>query len=148
MTKTAMELLKEKGQDVWSVSPQAGIIEALQLMADKNVGALLVLEGDELKGVFSERDFARRVVVDHGCSEHSSVGELMTSKVFTAEATTTVHDCMELYTEHRIRHLPIVQEGKVVGVLSIGDLVKHIISNLETTVKDLENYIAGSAYGG
>lgn len=145
---TAMELLKEKGQDVWSVSPDASILEALQLMSEKNVGALLVLEGDKLEGVFSERDFARRVVVDQGCSENSSVKDLMTGKVHTVDATATVHDCMELYTEHRIRHLPVVQEGKVIGVLSIGDLVKHIISNLETTVKDLENYIAGSSYGG
>jgi len=143
-----MELLKQKGQDIWSVSPKASILEALTLMSEKKIGAVLVMDGDKLAGIFSERDFARRVVADEECNKDTNVADLMTREVFTAEGKTSVRECMELYTEHRIRHLPIREGGKIIGVLSIGDIVKHVISNLETTVRDLENYISGGGYGG
>jgi CBS domain-containing protein len=143
-----MELLKSKGKEIWAVGPGATVFEALELMAEKNIGAVLVMDGASLSGIFSERDYARKVVLAGKTSRDTKVSELMTSDVITSEGSASVRDCMGLFTEHHIRHLPVTNNGKIAGILTIGDVVKHIISNLETTVRDLEGYISGGGYGG
>jgi CBS domain-containing protein len=141
------ELLERKGTDIWSVSPDATVFSGLQLMADKNIGAVLVIEGDKLVGIFSERDYARKVVLAGLSSKDTAISELMTTDVVTVGPDTIVQECLGLMTEHRVRHLPVVEDEKLLGILTIGDVVKHLIRQLEVTVRDLENYITGSGYG-
>ncbi|MEE8440284.1 MAG: CBS domain-containing protein [Spirochaetia bacterium] len=142
------ELLKGKGVDVWSVGPEATVLEALELMAEKNIGAVLVTEGERLAGIFSERDYARKVALAGKSSRDTLVKELMSTEIISVDTQKSVQDCLALFTEHRIRHLPVVEDDQLVGILTIGDVVKHIISHLELTVRELENYISGSGYGG
>jgi CBS domain-containing protein len=136
-------LLKSKGGSVWSVAPGATVYQAIELMADKGIGALLVLEGGRLAGIISERDYARKVVLKGKTSKETRVEEIMTGHVFTVTPEHSIDDCMELMTEKRIRHLPVLSGEAVVGVLSIGDLVKFIISEQQKTIHQLENYITG-----
>lgn len=139
--KTVRQLLQSKGSAVYSVTPEASVFDALRLMADKNIGALLVLSGGKLSGIMSERDYARKVIL-HGKSSHDMpVREIMSEKVVTVQPEQTVEDCMALMTGKRIRHLPVVNGDKVVGLLSIGDLVKEVIAEQEQTIKQLESYI-------
>lgn len=139
--KTVRQLLQAKGPGVYSIAPDARVFDALTLMAEKNVGALVVLEGDTLAGIISERDYARKVIL-HGKSSHDiPVRAIMTDKVMTVQPGQTVEECMALMTNERIRHLPVVEDGKLVGVLSIGDLVKEVIAEQEQTIKQLESYI-------
>lgn len=139
--KTVRHLLQAKGPGVYSIAPDARVFDALTLMAEKNVGALVVLEGDTLAGIISERDYARKVIL-HGKSSHDiPVRAIMTDKVMTVQPGQTVEECMALMTNERIRHLPVVEDGKLVGVLSIGDLVKEVIAEQEQTIKQLESYI-------
>lgn len=142
---TVAQILEGKGSQVWSVRPNARVYDALQLMAEKNVGALLVLEGKELKGIFSERDYARKVILAGKSSRESTVGEIMSPTVFTVDPEQSVEECMALMTEQRVRHLPVVQDERVLGVISIGDAVKAIISEREFTIEQLQSYIRGSA---
>jgi CBS domain-containing protein len=141
--KTVAQLLRTKGQQVLSVSPDMPVFEALGVMADKNVGALLVVEGERLVGVFSERDYARKVILKGKSSKDTPVQEIMSSHVLYVRPEQTIEDCMALMTDKRVRHLPVMEEGRVVGVISIGDVVKAIIAEQEFIIEQLQNYITG-----
>lgn len=135
------QLLEQKGYDVWSVGPDDSIFEALQLMAEKNIGAVLVTEGGKLTGIFSERDYARKVILLGRSSRDTAVREAMTSRVFAVRPDQSVEGCMALMTDKRIRHLPVMRDDEVIGVISIGDVVKALISQQANTIQHLEDYI-------
>ena len=139
--KFVNEILKGKGRDVWTVSPDSTVYDALQVMADKNVGALMVLEDDQVVGVFSERDYARKVILKGKASKDTPVSEIMSTKLVWVRPDQTIEDCMNLMTNRRIRHLAVLEEGRPIGVISIGDVVKAIISEQEFTIQQLEHYI-------
>ena len=141
--KTVRDLLKTKGSDVWSVSAEATVYETLGLMAEKGVGALLVLQAGRLIGIISERDYARKVELQGKSSRETAVGEIMTVKVAYVKPQNTVAECMALMTDKRIRHLPVMDGDHLVGVISIGDVVKAVITEQEFTIQQLENYITG-----
>jgi CBS domain-containing protein len=134
-------ILDTKGYDVWSVPPDLSIYEALQIMADRDVGAVLVMEDDELVGIFSERDYARKVVLEGKSSRKTPVREGMTSRVLYVRPDESIEGCMALMTDHRIRHLPVIENERVAGVISIGDVVKALISQQANTIHYLESYI-------
>ena len=142
MTSVA-HLLQAKGHAVWSIPPDASVYEAIKLMADKEVGALLVMEGQRLVGIVSERDYARKVILQGKSSRDTPVREIMTDKVFYVRPDQTVEECMALMTAHRIRHLPVLDDHQVIGVVSFGDLVKAVISEQEVRIQQLEQYIMG-----
>ena len=139
--KSVRQLLQSKGREVHSITPEARVFDALKLMAEKNVGALVVIEGGKLAGIISERDYARKVILLSKSSHDIAVREIMTSKVITVNPDHTVEDCMALMTGKRIRHLPVTEGDRLAGVLSIGDLVKEVIAEQEQTIKQLESYI-------
>jgi CBS domain-containing protein len=139
--KTVSQLLQGKGGSVLSVSPESSVFEALKLMAEKNVGALLVMSGDTLRGIMSERDYARKVILLGKSSHELAVSEIMSEKVVSVTLAQTVDDCMALMSGRRIRHLPVIDNGRIVGVLSIGDLVKAVIEMQQQTIRELESYI-------
>lgn len=141
---TVRELLAKKGSEVWSVSPDATVYDALQLMAARNVGAVLVLDDGELAGILSERDYARQVILKGKASRDTPVRDIMTTSVVSVSPDRTIDDCMALMTERRIRHLPVLQSDVLLGVLSIGDVVKAVISEKEFHIEQLESYIASS----
>ena len=139
--KTLKQLLEAKGGNVYSITPDARVFDALRLMADKSIGALIVMEGDRLAGIISERDYARKVIL-HGRSSHDlEVRDIMTSKVISVHPGQTVGECMALMTEKRVRHLPVTEGERLIGVLSIGDLVKEVIAEQRQTIEQLESYI-------
>jgi CBS domain-containing protein len=139
--KTLKQLLDAKGRDVYTITPEASVLDALRLMAEKSVGALIVTEAGRIAGVISERDYARKVIL-HGKSSHElQVRDIMTSKVITVNPRQTVEECMALMTEKRIRHLPVTEGERLIGVLSIGDLVKEVIAEQQQTIQQLESYI-------
>ena len=140
---TVRDVLKAKGHATWCTKPESTVFEALGLMAEKNVGALLVLDSNELVGIFSERDYARKGVLKGRSSEKTFVKEVMTDRVFTVRPDQTVEECMELMTDKHIRHLPVLQDSELVGMISIGDVVKNIISEQKFTINQLEGYITG-----
>ncbi len=145
--KTVREVLQEKGDQVWSVIPDTTVYDALQVMADKDIGALLVVVDGDLVGIFSERDYARKVILKGKTSRELAVKEIMSTKVYYILPDNTMDDCMALMTTEHIRHLPVLSEGQVVGVISIGDVVKAIISDQQFMIDQLERYITGTGYG-
>ncbi len=136
-------LLADKGDRVYSIGPDAPVLAAIQMMADQVIGAVLVMTGDDLVGIVSERDYARKIILNGRSSSGTPVRDIMTPQVITVRSTDTVDTCMRLCTESRVRHLPVVDQGKVVGVVSIGDLVKAVISEQGAQIEQLERYIAG-----
>jgi CBS domain-containing protein len=137
------QILLSKGNQVWSIDPDSTVYEALQHMAEKDIGALLVLKSGKLVGIFSERDYARKVILRGRSSKDTRVGEIMTEKVIYVRPSQTTEECMALMTEKHIRHLPVMEDNTLVGVISIGDVVKAIISKQEFVIEQLEHYITG-----
>ena len=136
-------LLSFKPKSVWTIGPEEPVLEAIQVMADKHIGALPVMRDEELVGIVSERDYARKVILLGRSSSDTAVWEIMSSPVVTVSPDEAVHRCMEIMTERRIRHLPVIDDGKLVGIISIGDLVKAVIEEQQQTITQLERYIAG-----
>ena len=141
MQHNVRQLLNKKGNDVYSVSPDTQVIDALRLMAEKNIGALAVLENGKLCGIVSERDYARKVILHDRSSRTTPVRDIMTSEVVTVSPDMTMQNCLELMTEKRFRHLPVIDDDELVGFLSIGDVVKSVIENQQVQITHLENYI-------
>jgi CBS domain-containing protein len=139
--KTVKQLLQVKGSAVHTIAADASVLDAIKLMAEKGIGALVVLEAGRLAGVVSERDYARKVILHGRSSQDTAVREIMTYEMVTVRSEQTVEDCMALMTDKRVRHLPVVDAGKLAGVVSIGDLVKEVIADREETIKQLESYI-------
>ena len=140
---TISELLSSKDRSIWTVSPDTMVFDAIQLMADKNIGALLVTEGEKLVGIITERDYTRKVALKGKSSKQTAVREIISGQVIQVEPENTVEDCMRLMTTHRIRHLPVLESGRIVGIVSIGDLVNWIISAQHSTIQQLQTYISG-----
>ena len=138
------QILQAKGHAVWSIAPEATVYAALELMAEKDIGALLVLHRGELVGILSERDYARKVILKGKFSKDTQVREIMTEEVFGVRPDQPIEECMALMTAKRVRHLPVIEEGKLIGVISIGDVVKALISDQDLLIHALESYITGS----
>ena len=141
--KLVQHLLDAKGRNIISVTAKTSVLDAIKLMAEKTVGSLLIMQGDELKGIMTERDYARKVIIKGRSSESTEVGEIMTTDICSASSQQTVNDCMALMDKRKIRHLPVIDDGAVVGMLSIGDLVQAIISDQQEEIQQLEQYISG-----
>lgn len=146
-TGTIRDVLKHKGQQVWTIAPDATVFEAIEKLAEKNVGALLVMDGDRLVGIFSERDYTRKVALRGRSSKDTRVREILSDRVICVTPEHSVEDGLRLMTEHRIRHLPVVENQKVVGIVSIGDLVNWVINQQSATIRHLETYITGGYPG-
>ena len=143
MTETVASILKKKGDAIWSVEPTASVYEAIAMMAERSVGALLVVSDGKLVGIISERDYARKVVLQRRSSSDTLVREIMTGSVITVTPDHSVENCMKMITEHRVRHLPVLAGDKLLGVISIGDLVNAIITEQAETIGHLHTYISG-----
>jgi CBS domain-containing protein len=145
---TVRQVLKDKGySDVWSITPDATVHEALKLMSDKNVGALPVVEAGKLVGIISERDYARKVILKEKSFLNTPVREIMTEEVTSVHPEQSMEECMLLMTERRVRHLPILVDDRLTGIISIGDVLKEIISDQKSFIQDLQDYIEGTGYG-
>ncbi|MGQ0603575.1 MAG: CBS domain-containing protein [Anaerolineales bacterium] len=142
--KTVRDLLRNKGSQVYAVTPDDTVFDALKLMAEKNCGALMVMNGDAIAGIVSERDVARKVEVQGKTARETLVGDIMTAKVITVQPGQSVADCMQVMTDKHIRHLPVTEADRLAGVISIGDVVKSIITDQEFTIQQLEQYITGA----
>lgn len=141
--KLVQHLLETKGRKIFTISEDASVFDAIRLMASHSIGSLLVMQDQELKGIVTERDYARKVILQGRSAETARVGEIMSTRPITATPDQTVKHCMELMTDRRIRHLPVVTDGRVVGLISIGDLVQAIISDQQKEIEQLESYISG-----
>ena len=141
---TVKNILQAKDKNIWSIAPDATVFEAIKIMAEKNVGALLVIQNEKVIGVFSERDYARKIVLKGESSHTTIVKNVMSFDVLFVLPEQSLDDCMALMTNKHVRHLPVLENGKLIGIISIGDVVKAIISEHEYTIKQLENYITGS----
>jgi len=140
---TVKELLREKGSEVWTIAPKITVYEALELMSGKNIGALVVVESGNVVGMFTERDYARKVILKGRSSKTTTVGELMITDVLYVSPEDTIENCMALMTDKRLRHLPVMDNDQLAGLISIGDIVRVIISDREFTIRELERYITG-----
>jgi CBS domain-containing protein len=138
---TVRQLLERKGRAVHAVAPQTAVLEAIRAMAEHHVGALLVMKGETLEGIVSERDYARKVILLGRSSSDTPVRDIMTAQVLTVSPDTTVQQCMQLVTDKRVRHLPVLEGARVVGMISIGDLVKAVIEEQQAHIEQLESYI-------
>jgi CBS domain-containing protein len=147
ITSPISALLGQKGPNVWSIPPGIMVFDAIKMMSEKNVGALPVMQGDQLLGLFSERDYTRKIVLKGRSSKETAVSDVMTAPPVTASANDSVDHCMRLMTQSRVRHLPILRDGSVIGIISIGDLVNWIISAQTAAIAQLEQYISGSYPG-
>lgn len=143
MAATVQQIIQKKGDTTYSVAPDTTVLQALKLMAERNVSAVLVTEGERLVGIFTERDYARKVVLKGLASKDTKVGDLMTQNVLTISPTHTVDDCMAIMTNNHIRHLPVVDKGQLTGIVSIGDAVKSVMEQQQATIEQLSGYIAG-----
>jgi len=141
--KMVSDILKSKGHEVWAVNPDDTVFDSLRLMAEKEIGALLVMDQERLVGIVTERDYARKVILDGKSSKDSSVAEVMTKRVLCVEPERTIDECMALMTDKRARHLPVVKQKKVIGVVSIGDLVAAMIDEQQVLIDQLQHYISG-----
>jgi CBS domain-containing protein len=141
--KLVRHVLQSKGSSVVSILPSASVLDAIKLMAEKGIGALVVIEGTKLTGIVTERDYARKVILKDKSSHNTPVSDIMSDKVYTAALDDSVDKCMNTMTDRRIRHLPVVNGGKVVGMISIGDLVKAVIADQREAIEQLEHYITG-----
>lgn len=141
---TVRDLLKFKGSNVYSVTPETKVVQALELMAGKSIGAVLIIRDDKLQGIFSERDYARKVFLKGKDSRSTSIGEVMTSQVYIISLDERIEDCMNLMTNHKFRHLPVLEGDKVVGLISIGDVVRQVINDQQFLLEAQERYITGS----
>jgi CBS domain-containing protein len=139
--KKVRDILAAKGGQVWTVEPDATVFQALEQMAEKNVGALVVMEGERLIGVVSERDYARKIILEGRSSKQTPVREIMSTEVTCVDPERTIEECMALMTHRRIRHLPVLEDDRLAGIVSIGDVVNTIISEQQTWIRDLEDYI-------
>lgn len=137
------EILSNKGSEYFYIQPENTVFEALEKMAEKDVGAVMVLDNGKLVGMFTERDYARKIVLHGYTSKETKVGDFMTKSLFSVGPNTSINDCMALMTAKRIRHLPVTEQDKILGIISIGDVVNFIIGQQDSTIKDLENYIFG-----
>jgi CBS domain-containing protein len=140
---TVLDVLKRKGKEIFSTAPDTFVFDALKVMSDENVGTLLVLRKGKLVGIFSERDYARKVILKGKSSRETVVQEIMTEEVYTVRPDQNIRECMELMTNRQIRHLPVMEGEKLVGIISIGDVVKYIIEDQKDTIDKLETYITG-----
>ena len=141
--KLIKHLLDRKGRHIISIKPEDSVLDAIRLMAEKGIGCLVVMEDQEMLGIMSERDYARKVIIKGRSSESTAVSEIMTANVITTSSSETVNDCMSVMTEKKIRHLPVVEDNAVIGMISIGDLVEAIISDQQEEIEQLEHYISG-----
>jgi CBS domain-containing protein len=141
--KTVSDILQIKGREVWTITPETIVFDALKALADRNVGALVVLDGAKVVGILSERDYARKVILHGKSSRELKVREIMSANVYFVRPEQTIEDCMALLTNKRVRHLPVLQHDELLGIISIGDVVKAVIAEQESTIKHLEHYITG-----
>ena len=143
--KSIRDILREKGPAAWSISPEATVFKALELMAEKNIGALLVIDKGSLVGILSERDYARKVILKGKMSRTTRVRDIMTASVLVVSPEQSVEECMALMTGKHVRHLPVLEHGKLIGMISIGDVVKAVIADKNFTIEQLTNFITGKA---
>ena len=137
------QLLETKGKEFWSIAPNSTVFQALQLMAQKNIGALLVVQNEKLVGIFSERDYARKVILKGKSSKDTAVGDLMTREVFYIDPQDTLKECMAVMTAKSIRHMPVLEDERLIGIVTLGDVVKQIIADQKFTIRELQKYISG-----
>jgi CBS domain-containing protein len=140
---TVKQILDEKGREVWTIVPDATVFDALKLMAEKGIGALVVIENSQVAGIISERDYARKITLMGRFSKDTLVKDIMTTQVYGVHPSATAEECLALMTDRRIRHLPVLEKDKLAGVISIGDVVKAVMSTQKVTIQQLENYIMG-----
>lgn len=136
-------ILAEKSPNIYAVQPNTSVYSAIELMAEKNIGGLLITENEKLVGIFTERDYARKLILKGKSSKDTLIGELMTKNPFTVTRDTSIEDCMKMMSNKRIRHLPVVEEDNIIGIISIGDVVRFIIEEQKTIIEQLEHYITG-----
>ena len=147
IVKTVRTILDTKGTDVWSVSPNTSVYEALQVLAEKNIGAVLVCDNDQMVGIFTERDYARKIILMGRHSLDTEIQEIMTKEMITIDPESSLEECMAMMTKYRIRHLPVMEHGHLCGMISMRDVVDAIIASKDSLIENLENYILGKGYG-